>query len=144
MTTETAAQVSLEVSETYDAPISAVYDAWSGSEQIKSWFGPGSCRVLEADFSPRMGADYHIKMDVGEEVAAIRGQFTEVIAEERLAFTFQWDGDDNQSLVTVTFSEDADGTQVTLTQVGLASEESKEKHIMGWTVAMTQLGEYVR
>ena len=139
MATEAKSEVRLEVSETYDAPVSRVYGAWAQADQLSQWFGPGPCQVLEADFEPRVGSHYTIKMDVGEEVATVHGQFTEVVPEEKLGFTWQWEGDDNNSHVTVTFSEQEHGTKVTISHVGLEHEESKEKHLMGWTESLAEL-----
>ena len=139
MATEAKSEVRLEVSETYDAPVSRVYEAWAQSDQLKQWFGPGHCQVLEADFTPQVGSHYRITMDVGEEVATVHGQFTEVVAGEKLGFTWQWVGDDVNSHVTVAFSEQENGTKVTITHVGLENEESKEKHIMGWTASLAEL-----
>ena len=82
-------------------------------------------------------------MKVGGEIATVRGTFEEVAPEENLAFTWQWDGDGNQSLVSIAFSEESDGSRITLTHKGLEDEASKEKHNMGWVGSLTQLSRFL-
>jgi uncharacterized protein YndB with AHSA1/START domain len=82
-------QTILEVTETYNAPIGRVYDAWADPEQLKIWFGPGPCEVLETNFTPEAGSEYSIKMQVGDDIVTVRGTFEEVIKEELLSFSWQ-------------------------------------------------------
>ena len=133
----------LEVSRTIGAPIDRVYKAWSDPAQIKVWFGPGDCEVVEADFSPNANASYSISMDVGGQIATVRGTFEEVNEPTKISFTWRWDGDDNNSLVTVALTEEREGTRVTLTHVGLPDQPSREKHTMGWTGSLAELQTYL-
>ena len=48
-----------------------------------------------------------------------------------------------RSLVSIAFTEESETTRVTLRHIGLASDEVKEKHTMGWTGSLEQLGGFL-
>lgn len=76
----------------------------------------------------------------------MRGEYKEISPPERLAYTWSWEagpesamaGSEN-SLVTVEFLEDGDGTLVRLTHSGLANEQIREMHVQGWQAVLANL-----
>lgn len=70
------------------------------------------------------------------------GVAQEVVAPERLVFTFIWDETpDEEMLVTDTFGERGAKTQMTFRRTGLATAASQDGHERGWNEAFDQLGE---
>jgi len=138
MATEIQNDISLEVKRQIQAPVATVYGAWSNA--IAGWFGPESCEVLEADFTPRVGESYFIKVKeatMGD--MTVQGEFKEVVTNERLVFTWSWVGDEDESLVTVAFSESGGSTEVTLTHTGFSPAESRDHHTIGWEGTLEKL-----
>ncbi len=65
--------------------------------------------------------------------------FQEVQPMERLSFTWKWQADDEQSLVTVEFFEQSGGTRVRLVHSKFATEKSRDGHAWGWKACFDTL-----
>ncbi len=84
-----------------------------------------------------MGGRYRAGMRApdGTEMAVV-GEYTEIAAPERLAFTWAWNppmGGPEETLVTVEFRDLGDMTEVVLTHERFLSVESRDQHQHGWT-----------
>ena len=84
-----------------------------------------------------MGASYRIEMQPPEgDVFYLRGEFREVEAPSRLAYTFVWedpDPDDQETLVTLTLEDLGDSTRLALDQGPFATEDRLALHRGGWS-----------
>jgi uncharacterized protein YndB with AHSA1/START domain len=98
------------------APAVQVFRAWTDAGRLASWWWP-QLSGTTYDVDARVGGGYRIVAPaIGAELS---GVYTEVDEPHRLAFTWLWrDGDEPadpiQDTVTVTFDEQAAGTQVTV------------------------------
>jgi uncharacterized protein YndB with AHSA1/START domain len=142
--TETAQSTHmLRVERTYDAPAERVFDAWTSPEVMRRWFHAGdetwATPVAEVDL--RVGGGYRVTMRHadGSESTGV-GEYTEIDRPKRLAFTWDWEGQDSvATLVELEFTERNGATTVVLTHSGLASESSKDGHTAGWQEALANL-----
>jgi uncharacterized protein YndB with AHSA1/START domain len=71
------------------------------------------------------------------EVHAIVGEYKEISRPNRLVYTWAWESSDDaematETIVTVEFSGDGDGTAVELTHTGFPSEGNRDQHAHGW------------
>jgi uncharacterized protein YndB with AHSA1/START domain len=76
----------------------------------------------------------------GIHTAAASGTYTEIIPNEKLAFT--WRGDwavDEESLVTLHFKEVEGGTELLLIHERIATAESMKGFETGWNSTLTKL-----
>ena len=108
---------SLTIKRRFNAPPEKVFAAWTDPEKIKRWMGPGEIKALSAESDPRTGGRYRWRMKSpdGEE-HDVSGVYREVIPNEKLVFTWAWKSTpERESLVTLTFKRDGDGTLMTLT-----------------------------
>jgi uncharacterized protein YndB with AHSA1/START domain len=130
----------LLIVRTFDAPRPLVWRAWMDPEQAKRW-GPKGFTTPEREFDARPGGLWHAVMISPEgRVYRQHGVVREVVPPERLAFTFVWDDTpDVEMLVTVTFAERGERTEMTFRQTGLPSAESRDGHRGGWTEAFDRL-----
>jgi uncharacterized protein YndB with AHSA1/START domain len=72
----------------------------------------------------------------------VRGTYLEVEPPHRLAFSWKWDGtDDEPTRVEVELSEVADGTRMLLTHTGFATAEDAANHRLGWEPELTRLAD---
>jgi uncharacterized protein YndB with AHSA1/START domain len=113
-------------------------------EALKSWFGPGDCQVTDVEFAPEVGRTYSITMDTPQGPLTVAGTFLEVIPNAKLAFTFQWQADPGEpeealTTVAVEFRAEGEATRLVLTHEGLPSEESRARHLEGWTSTFDNL-----
>ena len=105
----------LVIRRIYNAPVAAVYAAWTDPEQMKHWMGPSD------DFGPsevtgevRVGGRYRIVMHgPGGETHRVGGVFREVVPNRRLVYTWAWESTpERESLVTVEFRPAGAGTEL--------------------------------
>ena len=124
-----------------DAPVEAVYAAWTDPEQLRRWFAPDDAVVARAIAEARVGGKFLIEMrgrDGGKWVT--RGLYREVVPNRRLVHTWCWEGSDEESLVTVEFEPGPAGTtRLTVTHSRFASSEARDNHELGWNGCLAKL-----
>jgi uncharacterized protein YndB with AHSA1/START domain len=118
-----AADRELTVSRMIDAPRALVFTAWTDPEQIARWWGPKGFTTIDYEMDVRPGGAYRLRMRSPEGVDQIkRGIYREIVAPERIVFTFAWEAPDGslgtELLVTVTLETLGAKTKLTLHQSG--------------------------
>ena len=98
------------ITREFDAPRHLVYRAWTTPELVRRWWSGNRGEVTVAEIDLRVGGTWRYVMvaDGGFEVA-FRGEFREIVPDERLVNTGIFEGipdaDDHAGLVTVTLTE---------------------------------------
>jgi uncharacterized protein YndB with AHSA1/START domain len=136
----------LRLERRFTATPEDVFDAWTNPEVLRRWWAaeptwssPGCAVDL------REGGSYELSMQADDgTVHAVAGEFREIDRPNRLVYTWAWLGEDgphpgHESLVTVEFRPDADGTVVALEHAQLVSDESRAQHEHGWRGVMDNL-----
>jgi uncharacterized protein YndB with AHSA1/START domain len=118
------------------APRTKVFAAFTDRDVVARWWGPEGFTIPDLDFDPRAGEAYRIEMQPPEgDAFRLVGEFREVDAPVRLAFTFVWepaDADDVETLAALDFRDLGERTQVALTQGPFKTEARRELHREGW------------
>ena len=132
----------LEIVRVFDAPIEAVFLAWTDADVMKRWMGPGDVTCKAASTDPRVGGSYRIHMEDPDcEQHIVVGEYSEIIANSRLAFSWQWEGTDSITQVSIDFkSLDDNKTELTLRHVGFADQSARDHHNQGWIGCLDNLG----
>lgn len=96
----------IEVVREFDAPREQVFRAWTDPELVPQWLGPRGMAMKLFAYDARTGGSYHyIHADERGEYG-FRGVFHNVIPDELIIQTFEYDGAPNQvSLDTTTFED---------------------------------------
>ncbi|MDQ4212898.1 SRPBCC domain-containing protein [Microbacterium capsulatum] len=122
------------VDRTFALDIETMWELWTSAEHLSAWhrpsleFGPTLATV-----DARVGGRYRLEMlDPAGEVHAVGGIYVEVDRPNRLLFTWQWDGSDNESLVEVSFTAVDDGTAVSIVHTKLVDQADADLHAEGW------------
>ena len=137
----------LRLDRNLNAPCSEVYTAWTDANALSQWFAPSSefsVRVTELDV--RKGGRYRIEMHSPDgSTYTVIGEYVEVIPSLKLVMTWAWEQGDppDEMLVTVEFTEDGDGTALTLIHEKLPNGESRVQHEEGWVGCLTSLETYL-
>jgi uncharacterized protein YndB with AHSA1/START domain len=141
MSTETATKPSLTIKRRLKAPPAKVFAAWSDPEKVKRWMGPGDGKALSVECDLRAGGRYRWVMQSADgEVHDVSGVYREVIADEKLVFTWAWKTTpERESLVTVLLKPDGDGTLLTLTHEHFFDEAARDRHQYGWNSALDKM-----
>jgi mycothiol synthase len=139
-------ELALEIKRVLAADRSDVFRAFAPDE-LASWWGPAGFTVPSLDFDPRAGAGYRIEMQPPEgDPFHLTGEFREVDPPARLAFTFEWedpDPDDVETLVTLSFRDLGESTEVALDQRTFKTEARRELHRNGWSDSFDKLQAHV-
>ena len=134
----------LRIERTFQAPATAVFDAWTSEEVLRRWFyGQPGWETPEAEVDLRVGGAVRIVMrnpDKGENHGG-GGRYTVIDPPTRLAFTWTWDRDDEdrETLIEIDFEEAEGATTVRFTHSNLRDQESVRNHEEGWTVCFDNL-----
>lgn len=81
----------IEIERVFDAPRARVWRAMTEPELVKQWWGRGHRLDVEA-LELRPGGRWRFVEHAPQGVQGFEGHYREVVPEERLTFTFRWDG----------------------------------------------------
>ena len=155
-----------EISRSYDAPRSKVWQAWTEPSRLKQWWGPRGFKVHTAKVDLRPGGTFLYGM-TAPDGSEMWGKFVyrEIKAPEKLVFIVSFS--DPQGgvtrhplspdwpeyiLSTVTFAESAGKTRVSISWIPHEAsdderrvfEEGRASMTQGWTGTLDQLETYIR
>jgi uncharacterized protein YndB with AHSA1/START domain len=138
----------LVVSRMLDAPRRLVFQAWIEPEQAARWWGPQGFTTLSCAMDARSGGAFRLAMRSPEgTVHCKRGVYREVVAPERLVFTYAWEDAagnlGHEMLVTVTFAEQGGKTKLTLHQAVFETVTARDGHRTGWTSCLERFADYL-
>src|SRR3954463_8200753 len=82
---------SLVLKRRINAPPAKVYEAWTDPAKLARWFGPRRVESVQAETDVRVGGRYRmVAQGADGEVHEVGGTYREVIANEKLVFTWAW------------------------------------------------------
>ena len=98
-----------------EAPRQEVFDAWTKPEHVTQWMlGPAGWTMPVCEIDLRPGGAWHfVWRGPGGGEMGMAGEYREVSAPERLVCTERWGDPWPETLNTVVFSEDDEGTTIT-------------------------------
>jgi uncharacterized protein YndB with AHSA1/START domain len=135
------ADTRLVLKRTFQAPVEQVYRAWTTPSLIMRWFAPGDMTVAQAQADVRQGGSYRITMQEPDgESYTTYGTYQQVVPNERLVQTWQWEGSQEQTLLTIEFRALGERTtELTLTHERFATVKAKDQHQDGWQGCLQKL-----
>ncbi len=138
------------IKKTFQVPATTIFNAWVQPDQMIKWFGPPGFYCKQVEMEVNVGRSFHIHM-VGpkpEETSFhIRGTYHEIVENQRLVFSWRWDGpirDETQSQVEILFNEKGRETELILNHYYLPNEEEVQGHKAGWSGSLTCLEEMIK
>jgi uncharacterized protein YndB with AHSA1/START domain len=153
-----AAQHELHITRVFDAPRELVWKMWTDLEHMKHWAGPRQFAATHVENDPRPGGKWRLCLhsdgfDTGDGVLrkldlCQGGENREVVAPERLVYTFQWDEStglgSHETVVTVTFEEHDGKTTMNFHQAFFVTDKDRDGHVRGWNSSFDKMGDYLR
>ncbi|GAA2554052.1 SRPBCC family protein [Mycolicibacterium diernhoferi] len=145
---------------TYNAPIAAVWDAWTQAEAIKAWWGPKNTTVPECRVDARVDGEIYVVMEAGAGMGKyagtrwpMAGVFTRVDPVTRMTYDARsWTaGEESTSTIQhtndITLTEQDGRTtltlDVTITQIGDKAKMAAFGMKMGYKAQLDKLTEYL-
>jgi uncharacterized protein YndB with AHSA1/START domain len=125
------------------APASLVFTALTDPDELAKWWGPTGFTAPQIEIDLRVGGSYRIAMQPPDgELFYLTGEFREIDAPVRVAYTFRWedpDPDDQETVVTLSVRDLGASTELSLTQGPFAVERRRALHDEGWTQSLDRL-----
>src|ERR1700722_7088327 len=120
-------QYEIQISIPLPAPPEKVYGAWASTEMVEKWYASEDIRPGGISLDVRIGGKFSATMIVLGEAFTITGEYQEVVPNERLVFTTEWqDPLRFSTITTVEFRKRGFGTELLLTQMNLANADEAE------------------
>ena len=144
----TAAGDGLSISRVFDAPRRLVFQAWTKPEHVVKWFGPRDYPADRMTMDFTTGGRWRARLisTEGKKDLWVGGVFHEIVAPERLAFTFKWEEEGERgldTLVTLTFTEQDGKTTMVFHQTPFKSDAERDGHHYGWSSTFDRLAEFL-
>ncbi len=128
----------------FDAPKHLVFEAWSKAEYVSGWFTPAPLTTPSCELDLRTGGVFRLTMRMPDGVEfPMDAQFTEVVPNERLAFTATIHGG-LEVQTTVTFADHDGKTTLSVHQIYSHESDATRGARAGWTQTLNQLAEHLR
>ncbi|HSI79424.1 MAG TPA: SRPBCC domain-containing protein [Solirubrobacterales bacterium] len=133
----------LEIERILPAPPATVFTAFTEPDELAKWWGPAGFTAPELTYRAEVGKRYRIEMRPPDgDSFHLRGEFREVEPPARLAYTFEWeepDPDDVETVVTLSFRDLGESTEVALRHEGFRTEARLALHRDGWGESFDKL-----
>jgi uncharacterized protein YndB with AHSA1/START domain len=133
----------LEMKHIVAAAPAVVFAAFTDPNQLAKWWGPEGFTIPGLKFQARIGESYRIEMQPpAGDPFHLTGEFREVNPPARLAYTFVWepaDPEDVETLVSLSFRDLGDSTEVVLTQGPFETGARHALHRDGWRDSFDKL-----
>jgi uncharacterized protein YndB with AHSA1/START domain len=105
----TPADREIRIERIMDAPVHRVWRAHTEPDLIAQWWGRGNELVIEK-MEVERGGHWRFVEHASDGVHGFEGRYREVTPEERLVYTFEWDGMPGHVVVdSLTFEDLGDG-----------------------------------
>ncbi len=133
---------SLRIVRTFGASPEMVYQAWTDPKVVKEWFSPTTVSTPVAEIDLKKGGKYRVGMKSPDgELYVATGVYEEIVPNEKLVFTWRWEGDtpSPETLVTIVFKKSGPGAELIFTHENFETEELAKDHQDGWEGALSKL-----
>lgn len=124
------------IERTYNAPIEKVWKAITGKDEMKQWYFDMPA------FKPEVGCRFQFTgIDKSGTITYLHlCEVQEVIPMKKISYTWRYEGNEGDSLVTFELSAEGNKTKLKLTHAGLETFPAtannafaKENFVAGWT-----------
>jgi uncharacterized protein YndB with AHSA1/START domain len=138
----TAQAIEFEVRRVLHATPAQVFAAWTQADSLGQWFAPTSqMTTIVHQLDARLGGSYRIEMRAADGTPHVtRGKYTHFEEPNRLAFTWCWEGkEDEESLVDIELRPTDVGCELVLRHSRFATAKSRDGHMQGWEGCLVRL-----
>jgi uncharacterized protein YndB with AHSA1/START domain len=121
------------IERTYNAPVSVVWHAITEPTAVREWFMPFE------GFRPEVGCDFTFTAQDPDNVSWVHlCTVKEVVPQKKIAYTWRYEGQPGDTLVTMELMPEGDATHIKLTHSGLDTLPkipafARENFAAGWT-----------
>ena len=132
---------SFSVNKLFNAPVSTVFSFFTDPKLLALWHTPVPSIAPAISVDLKVGGSYRFVMtDTEGSVHVAIGVYKEIIAQQKLVFSWQWEnGPHPETTVTVLFRDLGGKTEVTLNHEGFVDQDVLGHHNRGWQALLGNL-----
>jgi uncharacterized protein YndB with AHSA1/START domain len=138
-------ELALHMKRVLPAPRERVFRACTEPQDLAEGCGTKGFTARRSELDLRVGGNYRIAMQPPDgDFFYLFGEFREVDPPAQLAYTFLYedpDPDDQETVVTLSFGDLGESTELVFTQRAFATEGRRALHEQGWTDSLDRLQE---
>lgn len=136
----------LQISRFIRAPREKVFDAFVTEALLSQWKSPRGMKVAACSVDARVGGRYRVEMRSREGTTfTVGGTYTALNRPERLAYTWQWQGENPmagfETLIEVDFIATDGGTELRMKHSGFPAAAARDGHNQGWSSTLNRLND---
>jgi uncharacterized protein YndB with AHSA1/START domain len=117
----------------FNAAPAFVFGLWSHPSLVSAWWGPEHHHLATCEIDFRPGGNWRFNMAKDGEAHWAHGTYHEIVPDERLMFSYRFPMFAVQSIVSLRFEAEGQGTRLHFLQTGFPNEEHYIGHKGGWT-----------
>jgi uncharacterized protein YndB with AHSA1/START domain len=142
MTQTTSETRSLHLRHQVAASRERVFQAFTDPAKLIQWWAGTEYTEPRGEIDLQVGGRYRWAMTAsnGDEHVAT-GKFLEIDPPQKLVQTWQWEGDEEVTILTLRFHDIEAGTEIELLHEGFAEQDMADKHEEGWAGCLQRIGE---
>ena len=131
------------VERTFDAPVGRVWTALTDVNEMRQWY------FDLKEFKPQVGFEFEFMVEHEGNSYHHLCRVTEVVPQEKIAYSWRYKGEPGDSLVTIELSPEGERTRLKLTHSGVETfpktlAYARKNFEAGWTAIIgTELKQFV-
>jgi uncharacterized protein YndB with AHSA1/START domain len=135
----------LEIERRFEAPRDVVFSLWTSPRQIVQWWGPRGHFLDHCEQDFRVGGRWRFAIAGADGSAPTWtwGIYREIVAPERLVFSYSMDWHRHETLVSIAFEDLGDATLMRFRQSEFLTDDDCADHSWGWLSALDKLGDHI-
>ncbi len=115
----------IQITRTFEAPLAAVFEAWTNAEHVKHWWDPSGVPLASCEIDLRPGGSFCWINSAHGGPHMFAGIYREIAPPERLVFTVKISPSSPDALTTLIFSQEGSQTKLTM-RIECASIEDRD------------------
>lgn len=120
-----------------------VFALWSHPSLVSAWWGPEQFHLHSCEIDFRPGGNWRFHMASPDREHWIHGTYHQIVPEEFLMFSYRFPEFGVQSIVSLRFTPEGQGTRMRFLQTGFPNEEHLTGHKGGWTSTLAILEDLI-
>jgi uncharacterized protein YndB with AHSA1/START domain len=106
------------------------------SDELTRWYWPPRLES-RVQLDLRIGGEFRISSEVA--AMAVQGRYEVLEQSRRQEFSWQWDGEDVVTTVSVILTPVDDGTEISVVHSGFETADQVALHVQGWSDCLGRL-----
>lgn len=116
----------------FDASPAFTFALWSDPRLVSAWWGPEGHHLTTCEIDFRPGGNWRFNMERDGTSHWAHGTYHEITPDRRLLFSYRFPEFSVQSIISVDFLPDRQGTRLQFLQTGFPNAEHHAGHKTGW------------